>query len=142
MILWSNVILLTLMKMLDTTPSSPPPPTPSTQIVQLGEFIHRKRFKSQIKSPQDYDRAKSPKLISFIFVLIPCFVPPFALVLLPKVLFRMHTHTEQSFHICGKTSLKTGVKKNWSVTENRLWEFSILVINGSCLCLKCFRTEF
>ena len=60
----------------DTTPSSPPPPLPSTQIVQLGEFIHRKRFKSQIKSPQDYDRAKSPKVISFIFVLIPCFVPP------------------------------------------------------------------
>ena len=118
MILWFSV----------TTPSSPPPPPPPpfprNQIVPLGEFIHRKRFKSQSKSHQDYDRAKSPQLISFIFVLVACFVPPFAFgSLWPKVLFRMHTHTEQSFHICRKTSHKTGVKKNWSVTENRLWEF-------------------
>ena len=114
------------------------------QIVPLGEFIHRKRFKSQSKSHQDYDRAKSPKLISFIFVLVACFVPPFAFgSLWPKVLFRMQTHTEQSFHICRKTSHKTGVKKKTGLLQKIGYgSSSILVINGSCLCLKCFRTEF
>lgn len=84
MIYWSNVILLTLIDNIEYHPLTPPPPPtlppPPKKILLLTEFTHRKKSKSwtelpyQSKSPKEgrLDRAKSPKLISFIFVWVAC----------------------------------------------------------------------